>query len=514
MGNLAKFIFYYTGNDEGNRPESEHTASGAIVHFTAKKSAPVIALTAGITPVQDLNGYDAPWVAGGFKNLLPNNANDETKSNNGITVKAENGVYTITGSATAGGGVSFALANSVDLSPSTNKIAFLNSSANGSISVEFVRESTTVHYWSMNTQNRVATGWTDSGNETVDTIKFTFPSTLSISGTFTVSPMLMITTETNPTSFSPYSNVCPITGWTGANVYRTGKNLYSREGSEYNVPVYAVDGTSASYPDVAVWWFKAKPSTSYTITIRQNTKLIYFRWINCDKDKGFINREPMKNQNDSPVTFTTTAQTEWVQVAINQYPTVQIDLNDWEIQIEEGSTATAYEPYSGTVYPVSWQTEAGTVFGGTVDVTTGVLTVTHRFAELTKNSNWSWNANNALAVCSVSGGIITNAVSQYDVWVSNNMFTNSSWAARNVGGVARCGMFYGASYIFVKSPNIESVDDLKAVLGDNTLQVVYYLATPVTYQLTPTEVQTLVGDNFIWADTGDVTVTYKGTPST
>jgi hypothetical protein len=35
------------------------------------------------------------------------------------------------------------------------------------------------------------------------------------------------------------------------------------------------------------------------------------------------------------------------------------------------------------------------------------------------------------------------------------------------------------------------------------------LKTPVTYQLTPTEVTLLLGYNNVWADTGDTTVTYR-----
>lgn len=40
-------------------------------------------------------------------------------------------------------------------------------------------------------------------------------------------------------------------------------------------------------------------------------------------------------------------------------------------------------------------------------------------------------------------------------------------------------------------------------------EVVYKLATPITVQLTPTEVKTLLGTNNVWADSGDVEVTYK-----
>ena len=40
-------------------------------------------------------------------------------------------------------------------------------------------------------------------------------------------------------------------------------------------------------------------------------------------------------------------------------------------------------------------------------------------------------------------------------------------------------------------------------------QLVYELATPQTYQLTPTDIALLQGQNNVWADTGDTEVTYK-----
>lgn len=45
---------------------------------------------------------------------------------------------------------------------------------------------------------------------------------------------------------------------------------------------------------------------------------------------------------------------------------------------------------------------------------------------------------------------------------------------------------------------------LKAYLATNDIQVVYELATPLTIQLTPTAVKSLLGSNNVWADTGDI----------
>jgi hypothetical protein len=44
--------------------------------------------------------------------------------------------------------------------------------------------------------------------------------------------------------------------------------------------------------------------------------------------------------------------------------------------------------------------------------------------------------------------------------------------------------------------------------ADNPTQLCYELATPITYQLTPQEVRTLLGVNNIWSDGGDVEVEY------
>lgn len=41
------------------------------------------------------------------------------------------------------------------------------------------------------------------------------------------------------------------------------------------------------------------------------------------------------------------------------------------------------------------------------------------------------------------------------------------------------------------------------------VQFVYELVDPVTYQLTPHEVRSLLGSNTIYADTGDTSVEYR-----
>ena len=139
--------------------------------------------------------------------------------------------------------------------------------------------------------------------------------------------------------------------------------------------------------------------------------------------------------------------------------------------VHDGSTPQAWQPYANicpisgrsglnvfvsptediadaTAYAEDWTLQAGTVYGGTVDIISGVLTVDR--------------AN----IPSYNGETIT------EPWLSS-MDEYTPGATPTTGA-----------------------------------QVVYKLDTPLTYQLTPQEVDTLMGANNVWSDSGDVTVIY------
>lgn len=178
---------------------------------------PLKAWSVDVSPYQNLNGYANPWPAGGGVNKLPP-VMDDTYTYNDVTITSKNGVFTISGTASAGfNSRTFALSESVDMSPSTNKIAFLNSFTNGSFTVDFMRDTTRIHYWGMSENNRVASGWSDTGNEVINGIAFYVPS--GWSGNVTISPMFVLLTDSNPTAFTPYSNICPINGTDKVNLY-------------------------------------------------------------------------------------------------------------------------------------------------------------------------------------------------------------------------------------------------------------------------------------------------------
>ena len=63
--------------------------------------------------------------------------------------------------------------------------------------------------------------------------------------------------------------------------------------------------------------------------------------------------------------------------------------------------------------------------------------------------------------------------------------------------------------IRVADPSLTTQALINAYLAQNPITVVYELATPIEIQITPEEINTLIGVNNIWADTGDVSVKYR-----
>ena len=71
----------------------------------------------------------------------------------------------------------------------------------------------------------------------------------------------------------------------------------------------------------------------------------------------------------------------------------------------------------------------------------------------------------------------------------------------------RLGANNNVLYCLHITDNISGVSDVetwKTYLQEHQLCVVYPLATPITIQLTPTQVRTLLGQNQIYANTGNI----------
>ena len=195
--------------------------------------------------------------------------------------------------------------------------------------------------------------------------------------------------------------------------------------------------------------------------------------------KGYIN--PVQSGSGDPSPSNVRPITGWTGMNVVVSPT--LDAQD------------------GTTYPISWADEAGTVYGGTLDVTTGLLTVTMASVDLGTLS-WTYESGTFTAIVSgmtqPAASVVANLLAPIYKTVSQSFVfsTSKSISATN-----------WRSAVIINDSDYNTAAAFKTAMDG--VYIVYELATPVTYQLTPTEVLSILGTNNVWVDTnGDVECTY------
>ena len=282
-------------------------------------------------------------------------------------------------------------------------------------------------------------------------------------------------------------NVRPISGWTGMEIQHTGKNVWNGElvngyvdlsdyitvGETYTATAEMINSATLTYCYIR----KKKPSESeYT-----NVGLV------------------IANTTVRAKTFTVEEGYDYYIYCNSSYTNVK------NMQIEVGSTATEYEPYKGRTIPISWQTEAGTVYGGKLDVLSGVMTIDRKLVTFNGTEAWSvyttgYNAYRIIIPDAKIDGVPAKQL-------RSNMFVGAPKRGGSVGYMQTYTSPSDSIYVFLPSDITDRAEWL-AWLADNNVQLLYPLATPITIQLTPHEVNSLLGVNNIFADTGDTSIEY------
>ena len=188
----------------------DKTVSGNPITVTDALESIAKDLQVEFGPIQDLHGYDHPWVGGAGKNLLKTTGTNQTRSGVTYTVNSDgtvlvNGTSTQLDPYTVGtvdlvGGTVYVLSSGV-----TNDSTFYLQAIGDGIS-------------NINTISGAKT-FTPSADTTA-TIRIAISSGKAVSNV-TVKPMICLSTATDPTVFAPYSNICPISGRTEIAVTRS-----------------------------------------------------------------------------------------------------------------------------------------------------------------------------------------------------------------------------------------------------------------------------------------------------
>lgn len=293
---------------------------------------------------------------------------------------------------------------------------------------------------------------------------------------------------------SPVNNR-PIHGWTASNVTRAGKNLFDKtkiiQGKWLNLDTGAIETTSPVYCISDYIFLKA--GVTYRIPDTATSR----RWIYD------LNKQPIQRVI-SNTTFTFTPS-EDCYLLLTIY-TVQVSIDTY--QIEAGSTATEYEPYvTPTIYPIQLGQE---VYGAEVDVVNGVATITHMIIDLGSVA-WRYyrygSYDGGYTTALASG---TNSAKPYSFEEIPNALCNKAIPHED-RGFDTCPYntftINSGSLVKIKVEGVSTAEELQTALLGTML--VYELATSFDIQLTPTQIETLIGNNTIFADTGDVDLTFN-----
>lgn len=150
----------------------------------------------------------------------------------------------------------------------------------------------------------------------------------------------------------------------------------------------------------------------------------------------------------------------------------------------------------------------GTRYGGSINVLTGEMVVTHGIVDLGTLTWSNTSVTNMFASTSLQNVIKYPATSvKFDgissalkIETGNHVYDKISTNIIGTNG-------NGGIWVFLDTSYTDYTAVTSALSG---VKLVYPLATPITVQLTPsTTLETLKGENHIWSSTGDTSVTYR-----
>ena len=315
------------------------------------------------------------------------------------------------------------------------------------------------------------------------------------------------------------SNPRAISGFTGLMLTGTGKNLCGGSQLLANAQAHLPTGTTDtvnktfSYPSNAsivsdIGGFcgalggKFKENTQYTFIMSLSTTATSFRTnLRVNFTDGTAVTFPNATSNNKEIVIYQSPANKTVKEIEKSWNSGTTTLYYDECGIFEGTlTADQFEAYNATTHSVTWQTEAGTVYGGTLDVVSGVLTVTHGSCTI--------NDIKDVITRSYTGSFYYFNISKTDVGAGSTLFMMSCF--KQGGSSTDLACWKTATSLRWRYDDCTSVSDLVTELGDQRL--CYDLAEPQTYQLTPQEVNSILGTNNFYHDAnGDTQVTYRAT---
>lgn len=463
-------------------------ANGNPAIFTdGAKDVKVGELVTAITAKQDLHGYDKPWPEGGGKNKANITTNTDAQYMDVTTYKADEiEVTNLWSGAKFGAAFLFNAVSGTSYTFSVSEYTIDGTSAGlqmylysdrlwgTAITNLSIPSSTRRNTWQSTYTGQILVGIYVGSGKTIKCKQF------------------QIEEGSSATSYEPYSNVCPISGFTKAEITRTGKNRFN------------INAEKSTQAQAYKYEFYLSPNTEYTLSSDvpyYSTASLYFNGTSTGVN-GVYNGQPKT---------VTTGGDGYLYVLVRFTGTGLYDLYDavlngdnW-IQLEEGPTATEYEPF-GSINTLDF---GQTVYGGSLNVTTGVLTIDKGFISDLSQLTWEYQSSTYHNIFSA----LVNGIYSVTEAADRNKWFSCSEYAPSVATSVNNSMDNGGALVAgqrLKLRNDAYNDNSQGFISSlSGVQFLYRLAEPIVIQLTPTEISTIYGLNIISSNCGEIAVEYR-----
>lgn len=459
-----------------NATEIVDTASGAIATFPdGSDGVPVESLTVSMEPIQDLHGQDAPYPAGGGKNFIDITGVITVTSQKVIaTIDLKAGTYSFSCFVKDSSNISGTLRVGVTGGASL-KTGTISAGMNGVVKVENVSIAEDASI------SMIVSGNSAGYNYAVSEIQCESGSTA--------------------TAYAPYSNICPISGRQSMTVTGAGKNLFDESKATDGVFINANTGAEIISPNfVASDYIKVLSNADYYTNaygVGSTYTVSFF-----DANKRYIGRANLTNAG-----VFNTGDASYVRVSTDKR-----QITAEQLMLNYPSTDTAYHAYNGQQIEVQL---GQTVYGGTVDVTTGEMTISWAYEDIKANvaqysrrnadTSGQYFYTRRISDCAVSYTNV-NLNQKFTSGVIVNPYEYSRFGKTDVANVLPAAT---GSDVRVGSFGYDTLEDWVAyVQSQEVMGIAYTLAEPITVTLTPEQLTTVLGTNNVWSDADSVSVDY------
>ena len=437
-----------------------------------------------VEAVQDLHGYTKPWVGGAGDNLLDVGESISdwfATSNNGTTIVDGDISTKVTATITSlTGNIKVTNYNStgywwmskvVKLKKNTDYKCYYGN-AGGSAPILFGFSNLNAGTVGTQISPFYNTQSFNSGNYEYVVISI-YPNNVNFSE-------MQIKEASASATFTPYKNICPISGWDNAKVESVSAAVPLEQGG--------LSDTNGS---------------ENTLTTRIRTDYVELHGESTIQGVNFARGYESDvvfrgvyfyTENKTFISFTVNGLTIPNNTLINvpsnaKYYRIVLQKSDNTQDISSNGKILAINSITTTTISLN-----GTRYGGTLDVTSGVLTVIKKLA------TYTWNDGTEPTSLGSNTRKVFGPITDAKGLTNTDLCNVASYRADWVSDSPRFYIDGSTKYLVVVLPNDTATS--------TEIQVCYELATPQTIQLTPTQVYLLYGYNTLFGDCGDISLTY------